>query len=100
MSNGIIHSVIFNLKHETGSDEAKQFLMDGKAILSGIPTVQNFVVYKQVSAKNDYSYGFSMYFEDEAAFMAYNEHPDHVAFVRERWETEVTSFLEIDYEQY
>lgn len=96
----IIHSVIFSLKHTAGSAEEQQFLADGKRILSAIPTVQQFQVYNQVSAKNDYSFGFSMLFEDEAAYAAYNDHPDHVSFVRDRWEKEVTAFLEIDYTSY
>jgi len=35
---------------------------------------------------------------DAAAYAAYNEHPDHVRFVQERWIPEVGDFLEIDYE--
>ena len=27
----------------------------------------------------------------------YNEHPDHVRFVQERWLAEVSEFLELDY---
>jgi hypothetical protein len=34
---------------------------------------------------------------DQAHYAAYNEHPDHVAFVRDRWVPEVAGFLEIDY---
>ena len=37
-----------------------------------------------------------MEFADAAAYRAYNEHRDHVAFVQQRWETEVGEFLEID----
>jgi Stress responsive A/B Barrel Domain len=38
-----------------------------------------------------------MEFEDEAHYQAYNDHPWHVAFVRERWVPEVLRFMEIDY---
>jgi len=51
-----------------------------------------------VSKKNDYAFGFSMEFADQAAYEGYNEHPKHVAFVKDRWEREVQKFLEIDYE--
>jgi hypothetical protein len=51
----------------------------------------------QVSPKNDYRFGFSMEFANLAAYDAYNTHPDHVAFVRDRWIPEVEDFLEIDY---
>ncbi|MEO3946088.1 Dabb family protein [Gorillibacterium sp. CAU 1737] len=94
----IIHSVIFRLKHEAGAQAEQQFLEDGKTLLSAIPSVENFCVLRQVSPKNDYAFGFSMEFADEAAYQSYNEHPSHVAFVQERWETEVEAFLEIDYQ--
>jgi len=94
---GIIHSVIFNLKYPPDSEETQQFLSDGRRLLSSIPTVENFEVRREVSPKNDYSFGFSMVFADQAAYDAYNEHPVHVDFVTNRWEKEVTEFLEIDY---
>ena len=39
-----------------------------------------------------------MEFAGPGAYTAYNEHPDHVRFVQERWLPEVADFLEIDYE--
>lgn len=93
----ILHSVIFSLKHEKGSEAERRFLEDGQRILTSIPTVTNFQVYKQVSAKNEYNYGFSMEFSSQADYEAYNDHPLHVQFVNERWLTEVEKFLEIDY---
>ena len=50
-----------------------------------------------MSKKNDYEFGFSMEFADQAAYDAYNDHPKHVKFVEERWKREVERFLEIDY---
>jgi len=96
----IIHSVIFSLKHEKTSDEAQTFLRDGQNLLSSIPSVKNFQVFNQVSAKNNYQYGFSMEFDSQADYDAYNEHPIHTSFVEDRWKVEVTDFLEIDYESY
>lgn len=93
----IVHSVIFSLNHDAGSREEQTFLDDGRSILSSIPTVQEFKVLTQVSPKNDYHFGFSMFFEDLQAYEAYNTHPLHVAFVQDRWKKEVTQFLEIDY---
>lgn len=95
----MIHSVIFSLKHDPDSQQAKQFLEDGRRMLSAIPVVKNFEVYRQVSPKNDYQYGFSMEFANQAEYEAYNAHPDHAAFVADRWETEVSRFLEIDYKR-
>jgi hypothetical protein len=95
----MIHSVIFNLKHAKGSEEETRFIEDGRAILSSIPVVRNFKVYRQTSPKNDFAFGFSMAFDDAADFEAYNVHPMHEKFVKERWEAEVEDFLEIDYQE-
>ena len=38
-----------------------------------------------------------MEFADQAAYAGYNDHPDHLALVRDRWIPEVEDFLEIDY---
>ncbi|MDF2926508.1 MAG: Stress responsive alpha-beta barrel domain protein [Paenibacillaceae bacterium] len=94
------HMVIFNLKHPAGSAEAETFLKDGEKILTTIPVVRFFEVFRQVSAKNDYQYGFSMEFNNAADYEAYNNHPAHVKFVEERWKTEVDRFLEIDFQNY
>jgi len=92
----IRHTVVFTLKHAEGSAPERKFLEDAQ-ILASIPTVQKFERLKQVSKKNAYKYGFSMEFADQAAYDTYDKHPTHVAFVRDRWKTEVVDFLEIDY---
>lgn len=92
----IRHTVIFTLKHAHGSLQEKSFLRDAK-VLTEIPGVKKFEQLKQVSPKNDYQFGFSMEFADQAAYTAYNVHPKHVKFVKDRWEREVERFLEIDY---
>ncbi|MDC9826139.1 Dabb family protein [Devosia sp. ZB163] len=93
----IRHTVVFNLKHARGSLQEKAFLRDAM-VLTEIPGVEKFEQLRQTSKKNDYEFGFSMEFADQAAYDAYNAHPKHVKFVRERWEREVEKFLEIDYE--
>jgi len=93
----IRHTVVFRLRHPADSAEEKKFLADAK-ILAAIPGVAKFEQLRQVSAKNDYRFGFSMEFADQNAYAGYNDHPDHVAFVRDRWVPEVEDFLEIDYE--
>jgi hypothetical protein len=92
----IRHTVVFSLKHSQGSAEEKKFLEDA-LILASIPTVRNFERLKQVSRKNGYKFGFSMEFDDQAAYDTYDSHPTHVAFVRDRWQKEVSEFMEIDY---
>ncbi|HWU17117.1 MAG TPA: Dabb family protein [Devosia sp.] len=92
----IRHTVVFSLKHAAGSAEEGAFLREA-LVLADIPGVEKFEQLRQVSPKNDYAFGFSMEFADQAAYTGYNEHPAHVAFVRDRWVPEVERFLEIDY---
>ena len=93
------HMVIFNLSYPKESAEAQKFIQDGTRILTGIPVVNNFQAFNQVSKKNKYQYGFSMVFANQADYATYNNHPDHVAFVQNRWLKEVSDFLEIDFEK-
>jgi len=94
----IRHTVVFRLKHKKGSAEEKAFLAAAD-VLRSIPGVEKFEKLKQVSPKNDYAFGFSMEFQDQAAYQGYNDHSEHVRFVKERWVPEVEKFLEIDYER-
>ena len=51
---------------------------------------------REVSPKNGFASALTMEFADASAYSGYNEHPDHVAFVADRWDAEVSDFLEID----
>jgi Stress responsive A/B Barrel Domain len=95
-SGRIRHTVAFALHHAPGSPEEAAFLVAAER-LSAIPGVEAFEVLRQVGEKNAFTYGISMEFADARAYTAYDEHPDHVRFVRERWMPEVADFLEIDY---
>jgi hypothetical protein len=92
----IRHTVSFMLGHPPGSAEEADFLATA-AGLGAIPGVEAFEVLSEVSPKNGYRFGISMEFADQAAYDAYNAHPDHVRFVETRWLPEVADFLEIDY---
>ena len=92
----IRHTVAFRLRHPNGSPAETAFL-DAALVLAEIPGVEAFERLRQTSPKNDFDFGFSMEFADQAAYDGYNTHPDHVAFVRDRWIPEVEDFLEIDY---
>lgn len=92
----IRHTVVFSLKHAGGSPAERAFLAAAR-VLAEIPGVERFEQLRQVSAKNDYAFGFSMEFKDQAAYNLYNDHPVHVSFVRDRWLPEVEKFMEIDY---
>jgi len=92
----IRHTVAFALVHAPGSDEERDFL-ETATQLAAIPGVEAFELLDEVSPKNDYRFGISMEFADQAAYDRYNNHPDHVRFVQDRWLPEVREFLELDY---
>jgi hypothetical protein len=96
LTNGRIrHSVVFTLTHPEGSAEESDFL-DAIVRLESIAGVEAFELMREVSPKNDFRFGLTMEFADPAAYSGYNEHPDHVAFVTQRWDAEVADFLEVD----
>ena len=92
----IRHTVAFTLAHAEGSEEERDFLAAAER-LGAIPGVEAFEVLAEVNPKNGYRFGISMEFADRAAYDGYNDHPDHVRFVQERWLAEVSDFLELDY---
>ena len=91
----IRHLVVFTLRHDEGSPEAEAFLAALRS-LAAIDGVEEFDVVRQVGLKNDYQLAVTMEFADRAAYDAYNGHPRHVAFVSDRWDADVTDFMEID----
>ncbi|WP_028060866.1 Dabb family protein [Candidatus Solirubrobacter pratensis] len=91
------HSVVFRLRHDEGSEAEADFLR-ANAALASIPGVEAFELMREVSPKNEYRFALTMEFADRDAYAAYNEHPEHVKFVSERWDSEVDDFLEIDSE--
>lgn len=91
----IRHAALFRLSHATGSEGEKSFLA-ALATLKAIPGVQAFEIAQEVSPKNDFAFAVSMSFADQAAYDAYNVHPQHVAFVQGRWIPEVAAFMEHD----
>lgn len=92
----IRHTVSFTLRHAPGSGEEADFLAAASE-LAAIPGVDAFEVVREISPKNSFAFGISMEFADQASYTAYNEHPEHVRFVEQRWLPEVADFLEIDY---
>jgi hypothetical protein len=93
----IRHTVVFTLSHPEGSPAEADFLATAGG-LSALPGVEAFQILRETSPKNAYRFGIAMEFADPAAYEGYNEHPEHVRFVQERWLAEVADFLEIDYE--
>jgi quinol monooxygenase YgiN len=91
----IRHSVVFRLAHPERSQVESEFLT-AIAALGAIAGVEDFELMREVSPKNEYRFGLTMEFADQAAYEAYNAHPDHVGFVSSRWASDVADFLEID----
>jgi hypothetical protein len=92
----IRHTVVFKLKHPMGSAEEQDFL-EALMKLSAIPGVEKFEFLKQISHKNSFDYGLSMEFASQQAYDNYSNNPDHVAFVQNRWLSEVSTFMELDF---
>ena len=93
----IRHTVTFKLKHQKGSVEESDFLNKARK-LSAIPKVQKFECMKEIGKKNDFDFGLSMEFESMSDYESYNNHSDHISFVKNVWIPEVIDFIEIDYE--
>jgi len=96
VADRVRHTVAFTLVHEEGSAEEHDFL-EAAEHLATIPGVEAFELLAEVSPKNGYRFGLLMEFADRAAYDRYNEHPDHIRFVQQRWLSEVSEFLELDY---
>ncbi len=96
MAGVIQHTVAFRLVHALDSPQEAQFLADARQTLTAIPGVRDFTVSRQVSAKSPLTFQFSMVFDDDATYAAYDAHPAHRSFVADRWATEVEEFQELD----
>jgi hypothetical protein len=92
----IRHTVVFRLKCAAGSPEEGAFFKAAEA-LALLPQVQQFERLRQISKKNNYTFGLSMEFADETAYASYNSHPVHLSFLRDHWIPDVEDFMEIDY---
>ena len=92
----IRHTVVFRLKHASGSAEERGFL-EAAQKLAAISGVGKFEALRQTSVKNPYHFGLSMEFANQETYDFYSQHPDHVRFVQDRWIPEVEEFMEIDY---
>ncbi|WP_091413458.1 Dabb family protein [Friedmanniella luteola] len=92
----IRHTVSFALVHAEGSAEEAAFLAGARSVLASIPGVEDFTVSRQVSPKSSHRFQFAMSFADDAAYRAYDQHPDHTAFVARSWASEVADFQELD----
>ncbi len=95
----IRHTVAFRLKHAPGSAAERDFLQAACELVK-IEGVQKFECLRQTSPKNSFSFGLSMEFADEEAHAFYSNHPEHTAFVQQRWIPEVEEFMELDYVAY
>jgi hypothetical protein len=93
----ITHTVCFSLVHEPGSPAESDFFAAARRVLPAIPGVSDFSVARQIGTQSDLRFQFSMRFADRATYDAYSAHPDHGAFVAQRWVPEVAAFTEFDF---
>jgi hypothetical protein len=96
VANRVRHTVAFTLVHEAGSAEERDFL-EAAEHLAAIPGVEAFELQAEISPKNGYRFGVSMEFAVRSSYDRYNEYPDHLRFVQQRWLAEVSEFLGLDY---
>jgi hypothetical protein len=89
----IQHTVAFRL-HEWA--HAEDFL-DRARRLAAIEGVHEFEILRQVGTKNHFTHALSMRFREQADYDAYNEDPEHTAFVADVWVPNVAEFVELDY---
>ncbi len=94
--SSIKHTVFFKLRHAPGSAAETRFLELALG-LAGIPGVRNLEAVRQISKKNNFTWGLMMDFASQADYDRYNAHPDHTKFVAGHWVPEVEAFMEIDY---
>lgn len=94
----IKHSVVFSLKYPKGSEEEKVFLSEVEKLRS-IVGVENFQCLHQISKKSPFQYGIFMEFTSHKVYENYNNHPKHVAFVKNYWMKYVNDFMELDFEK-
>ncbi|WP_223692115.1 Dabb family protein [Leifsonia poae] len=93
----IQHTVCFALVHTADSEAERDFLSAAAEVLPSVPGVSAFRIARQIGTQSEYRWQFSMDFSDEAAYAAYDAHPDHRAFVGTRWIPEVAAFQEFDF---
>ncbi|BDF58554.1 hypothetical protein CE91St36_13710 [Christensenellaceae bacterium] len=99
MEAAIRHMVVFSLKYPKDDPRTADFFKTAKRIFSNIPIAKNFMMCSEISPKNGYDYGFSFDFMTQADYDAYNQIPEHLAFIEERWNKEVSDFMEIDFKE-
>ena len=76
----MIHTLLVQPKPETTPEEMETVISQVKALQQKIPGITNVQAGKNRNPNNyGYTYGFILYFVDEAHFQAYFPHPEHRA---------------------
>jgi Stress responsive A/B Barrel Domain len=65
--------------------------------LANLPGVEEFQCLNQISEKNPFDFCLSMEFQTELLYRHYNDHPEHIRFVKEQWAKCVAGFQEADF---
>ena len=78
----IRHCVMFRWNEGVSEEHVAAAAVALEALKSTIPVIRSSVHGPDLGAvAGNYSYGASMQFDSVDDFLAYREHPDHVAFV-------------------
>jgi len=94
MTHPIQHTVTFRLNDGVDGN----WFLDKARELAEIPGILEFEVLEQVGKKAaQFELALSMWFNSADDYAAYNDHPDHVDFVKNVWIPNVAEFLELDY---
>ena len=91
----ITRMVFFNLKHETGSQEAKAFFKNA-LVLKEIPSLSGFEILKVEGKQFDYDYVIQLVFEDQQGVEDYVNHQIHNDFLEKEWKSNVSGGMLID----
>lgn len=77
----IAHSVAFRFDDSVGPDHAARALEELRALVGVIPSLRGIVGGPDLGfADGNYHLAFLAFFDDEAGWRAYQEHPAHVEY--------------------
>lgn len=100
MEAAIRHMVAFKLVYAKDDPRTTAFFHEARRIFADIPQVRNFMHCDEISVKNGFDFGFSFDFMTPEDYAEYNSNPDHIRFVKEKWNVEVADFIEIDFREF
>lgn len=93
----LVHVVLFRFKSDVAEATREEILAAARDVLPKIPGVSHLLVGKSIKKDAEFDHALSMYFEDEAALIAYRDHPGHVRFRDETFFPFLDDKMGLDY---